>query len=91
MEEETYVSLPQRGGGRGKRAAVPQGHSDAHSHGVVLSHGGQIEEPIATVNSTKEMAVSVTTGLAGRYRTDAEGDACYECELRYYRPAANGS
>ena len=77
------MSLPQRGGGRGKRSASLQGHSDHHPHENVSLLDQHPEGSAVMAKDPQELAVSAAAGDVGRYRSDAEGDACYECELRY--------
>ena len=83
MAEHTYESLPQRGSGRGKRASAGK-EQDAQRCGLDASQpqAEPIGSPIDTPD-VPENAGSSAPVPSRLYRTDAEGDACYECELRY--------
>ena len=92
MTEEAYASLPQRAGGRGKRSATSQGQSDfPQAQHIVSSGDQQATEQNAREGVRQEMAMSSAAASVGRYRTEAEGDACYECELNYCGPTADVS
>ena len=82
MNNETYESLPQRGGGRGRRSAAAQEHPAIQSHVDVSAARMSAEEPPRKEGNLQDYAASPEAQAVGRYRTDAVGDACYECELR---------
>ena len=91
MAEEAYMSLPQRAGGRGKRSATSQGQGFPQAQDIVSSSDQQDIEQNEREGIRQKMAMSSQAASVGRYRTEAEGDACYECELRYCGPAADVS
>ena len=86
MSNETYESLPQRGGGRGRRSAIAQEHPANQSHLDVSADRLAAGEPPRKEGDLQDYAASPDAKTVGRYRTDAVGDACYECELRYCCP-----
>ena len=86
MSDETYESLPQRGGGRGRRSAAAQEHPANQSHVDVSADRMAAGEPPRKDGDLQDYAASPEARAVGRYRTDAVGDACYECELRYCYP-----
>ena len=84
MTEQAYDSLPQRAGGRGRRNAAAIAH-ERHAHGrhsetTAGAHNSSV--PIKDSEDLKDQCEGPGAGAIGRYRTAAEGDACYECELR---------
>jgi len=86
MSNETYESLPQRGGGRGRRSAAAQEHPAIQSHVDVPADSMAAGEPPREEKDLQDYAAGPEGKAIGRYRTDAVGDACYECEMRYCCP-----
>ena len=85
MSEQAYDSLPQRAGSRGRRYAAATAH-EQHAHGChteTTASAHNSSAPIKDKEELKEQFVGPETGAIGRYRTAAEGSACYECERRY--------